>query len=316
MAAWQRAFWRCSEYRFCMTVWIKEWLSLLLSRPHLCLLSLCGGQQEFPSINQKPMQGLTIVDLLTRPNAEGSVEIIQMEPGRKKKTKTKSRQASPACHRCPRIDFFLVSWRKWVRNYCLARGSTKLDSLCVCSQQSVSKVNLDWLWSKHIFIQIGSFYRREWNNCPPKQEMRSFMYVQDIHPGVRRCVFPDFSIKCTGDTAGVVIGMRTPQLCFHISSAPAALTTPCKDYKRDHWLFDTASRTSELQCSVTLKEKIYPELKQTKAETFTEAEDVIFFLNMLPWQRIILSGKSLPFSDSHFLPRWGATSRATLPLLD
>lgn len=155
MAAWQRAFWRCSEYRFCMTVWIKEWLSLLLSRPHLCLLSLWGGQQEFPSINQKPMPGSTIADLLTSPNAEGSVEIIQIKPGEKKTKKT--RQASPACHRCPRIDFFPVSWRKWVRNYCLARGSTKLDSLCVCSQQSVSKANADWLWSKHIFIQIGSF---------------------------------------------------------------------------------------------------------------------------------------------------------------
>lgn len=105
--------------------------------------------------------------------------------------------------------------------------------------------------------------------------MQSFMYVQDIHPAVRQCVFPDFSIKCTGDTAGV-IGMRTPQLCFHISSAPAALT-PCKDYKRDHWLLDTASRTSEPQCSVTLKEKIFPELVQTKAETCTEAEEVISF---------------------------------------
>lgn len=72
-----------------MTVWIKEWLSLLLSRPHLCLLSLWGGQQEFPSINQKPMPGSTIADLLTSPNAEGSVEIIQIKPGEKKKTKKK-----------------------------------------------------------------------------------------------------------------------------------------------------------------------------------------------------------------------------------
>lgn len=42
-----------------------------------------------------------------------------------------------------------------------------------------------------------------------------FIYVQDIHPDVRRCIFPDFSIKCTGDTVGVVIGMRTTQLCSH-----------------------------------------------------------------------------------------------------
>lgn len=72
-----------------MTVWIKEWLSLLLSRPHLCLLSLWGGQQEFPSINQKPMPGSTIADLLTSPNAEGSVEIIQIKPGEKKKQQKK-----------------------------------------------------------------------------------------------------------------------------------------------------------------------------------------------------------------------------------
>lgn len=90
------------------------------------------------------MPGSTIADLLTSPNAEGSVEIIQIKPG-EKKNKKKTRQASPACHRCPRIDFFPVSWRKWVRNYCLARGSTKLDSLCVCSQQSVSKANAVWL---------------------------------------------------------------------------------------------------------------------------------------------------------------------------
>lgn len=56
--AWQLTFWRCSEYRFCMTVWIKEWLSLLLSCSHLCLLSLCGGQQEFPPLirNHFPAQ--------------------------------------------------------------------------------------------------------------------------------------------------------------------------------------------------------------------------------------------------------------------
>lgn len=80
-----------------MTVWIKEWLSLLLSRPHLCLLSLCGGQQEFPSINQKPMPGSTIADLLTSPNAEGSVAIIQMEPERKK-TKQTPKGDKPLLH--------------------------------------------------------------------------------------------------------------------------------------------------------------------------------------------------------------------------
>lgn len=60
-------FWRCSEYRFCMTVWIKEWLSLLLSCSHLCLLSLWDGQQEFPSINQKPMPGSAIADPPNKP---------------------------------------------------------------------------------------------------------------------------------------------------------------------------------------------------------------------------------------------------------
>lgn len=102
--------------------------------------------KNFPPLIRNRCRGRPSQTLLTSPNAEGSVEIIQI------KEEKKMRQASPACHRCPGIDFLPVSWRKWVRNYCLARGSTKLDSLCVCSQQSVSKVNLDWLWSKHIFI--------------------------------------------------------------------------------------------------------------------------------------------------------------------
>lgn len=69
-----------------MTVWIKEWLSLLLSCSHLCLLSLWDGQQEFPSINQKPIRGSAITELLTSQNAERSVEMI--------KNKIKIRQAS------------------------------------------------------------------------------------------------------------------------------------------------------------------------------------------------------------------------------
>lgn len=122
-----------------MTVWIKEWLSLLLSCSHLCLLSLWAGQQEFPSINQNPIPGSAITELLTSQNAKRSVEI-------KEKKKIKTRQASPECHRCLRIDFFsLLVGESGRENYCLARGSTKLDSLCVCSQQSVSKVNLNRL---------------------------------------------------------------------------------------------------------------------------------------------------------------------------
>lgn len=33
---------------FCMAVWIKDWLSLLLSCSNLCPLSLQGGSGEFP----------------------------------------------------------------------------------------------------------------------------------------------------------------------------------------------------------------------------------------------------------------------------
>lgn len=142
-----------------MTVRIKEWLSLLLSCSHLCLLSLWGGQQEFPFINQGPMRGVSHQpQLLTSQNA---VEI------KKQKSKTKTRQASPECHRCPRIDFFPVSGRKWARNYCLARGSTKLDSLCVCSQQSVSKVNLNRLWSISTYSYKLAFFLSAVNEIIP-----------------------------------------------------------------------------------------------------------------------------------------------------
>lgn len=58
-----------------MTVWIKEWLSLLLSCFHLCLLSLWGEQLEFPSINQNPILRKAITELLTSQNAKRSVKI-------------------------------------------------------------------------------------------------------------------------------------------------------------------------------------------------------------------------------------------------
>lgn len=315
MAAWQRAFWRCSEYRFCMTVWIKEWLSLLLSRPHLCLLSLCGGQQEFPSINQKPMPGSTIADLLTSPNAEGSVEIIQKESGRKKKTKR--RQASPACHRCPRIDFFPVSWRKWVRNYCLARGSTKLDSLCVCSQQSVSKANSDWLWSKHIFIQIGSFYRREWNNCPPEQEMRPFMYVQDIHPGVRRCVFfPRRFHKVHG--VGSYWDEKPAAVFPHLLRSRSANNTPARITNETTGCLIPPAELQSRDVQPHWKKRFTPNLNRQKLKCAQRLKMWFFsiFFNVLLWQRITLSRiSSPPSSDCHFLPCRGATC-PTLPLLD
>lgn len=117
-----------------MSVWIKERLSLLLSCSHLCLLSLQDGQQQILPVNQSPVGVLALTELLT------SQKCKQKCGNNKKKGKT--RQASPKCHRCLRIDFFFlppVSWRKWVRNCCLARDSTKLDSVCVqsaVSQQS------------------------------------------------------------------------------------------------------------------------------------------------------------------------------------
>lgn len=112
-----------------MSVCIKERLSLLLSCSHLCLLSLWDGQQQILPVNQSPVGVLALAELLTSQKCKQKCG--------NNKTKGKTRQASPACHRCLRIDFSPpVSWRKWVRNCCLARDSTKLDSLCVCSQQS------------------------------------------------------------------------------------------------------------------------------------------------------------------------------------
>lgn len=141
-----------------MAVWIKEWLSLVLSCSHLCLLSLWVEQQEFPSNNRNPSPEVSHHRIPKRAKMQnntfgGKMHVYVF------KYINETGQAALKCHRCQRIDFLPVSGRKGARNYCLARGSTKLDSLCVFSQQSVSKVNLNWGgWSKHIFILIGFFF--------------------------------------------------------------------------------------------------------------------------------------------------------------
>lgn len=144
--------------------------------------------------------------------------------------KKKTRQASPTCHRYPRIDFFPVSWRKWVRNYCLARGSTKLDSLCVCSQQSVSKANADCLWSKHIFIQIGSFFTAVNKTIAHlSKKRRVFTHVQDIYPGVRRRVHPRLFHKVHGRHWRGSYWDENPAAVFpHLLRSRCANNTPAR----------------------------------------------------------------------------------------
>lgn len=80
-----------------MSVWIKERLSLLLSCSHLCLLSLWDGQQQILPVNQSPVGVLALAELLTSQKCKQKCG--------NNKTKGKTRQASPACHRCLRIDF-------------------------------------------------------------------------------------------------------------------------------------------------------------------------------------------------------------------
>lgn len=163
-----------------------------------------------------------------------------------------------------------------MRNYCLARGSTKLDSLCVCSQQSVSKVNSDWLWSKHIFIQIGSFYRSEWNNCPPEQEMRLFMWVEVVRPGVQWCVFPRLSIKCTGGTVGGSYWDENPAAVIpHLLRSRCANNTPARIRKETA---GSLKAPAEVQTHSAHAHKNWAwTWREKKGACSEKAEDEVFF---------------------------------------
>lgn len=193
--AWQSCFWRCSKYRFCMSVRIKERLSLLLSCSHLCLLSLWDGQQQILSVNQNPVGVLVLAKLLTSQKCKQKCE--------NNKTRGKTRQASPACHRCLRIDFFPspVSQRKWVRKCCLARDSPKLGSLCVCSQQSVSKSTWSGCevstYSYKLAFFIYLFFCCEWNNHPQRvisSVYEKLLVLWNVYPEAPLRVLKDFSL--------------------------------------------------------------------------------------------------------------------------